>query len=326
MDSLTWLFTLISLALLNFSLFTFGTRCLFWWGPALINLVPFLGTVLSQGVSLPRKINSQGRFVFALWILVAIVIANGYSGILSSLMTKPINPPYPGNMAELVDWPTYTIGSISDVVNDVGVASPLVPSIFPNSSVCKVCPQIFPRIAYIHHYLDGSLWTLRNHIFKGRPIISNLGHTSFSSNFALIEEGDNAPYYFELYRALLEDEKVTIDGGEIPELVSFYHSFVDANYIYKLIHHCFPTLTESGVYDKWHEIHDIFLRINVCDNYYHRHTCLIRALFNFEEMDEEPKPLSMNLLSIPLTVLSLCIGISSIAFQLELITHFFYLA
>src|SRR5690348_13752937 len=104
MDSYTWIFCFLMLVLVNFIIYFMKLECDIHHWKNIHGLVTFVGTLLNQEITFPSKINVERRLVFGLWTLCAIVISNGYSGILSSLMTKSVLPPYPTTLKELTQY------------------------------------------------------------------------------------------------------------------------------------------------------------------------------------------------------------------------------
>lgn len=61
------------------------------------------GNFTCQCISVPTKIKLSIKFVLGIWVLMTIVVTNGYSGVLASLMSKTIIPPFPESLEELTN-------------------------------------------------------------------------------------------------------------------------------------------------------------------------------------------------------------------------------
>lgn len=239
--------------------------------------------------------------------MVAVVIANGYIGIVVSLMTKPTVPEFPASMKELVkNWTEYKIGLFKDVSE-----LHLLASVFDYNDRHKMGIRL--------HLLP---WVETNRNFSK---FRNHLATTFSHNFAIIVN-HLTPDVKELIKGVFEGEKLLVDIGITEEIPLNEIPLVSSTFMNKLIQPIFKATEESGLYKKWKESYSFGRRITqkqhmrrILGKSSAEFLTFAPVLFNLEKGSEEPKPGGMNLLKLPSTVYSLIYGLACIVLQLELL-------
>lgn len=222
MDTGTWFFRIASAILLCISLFR--ANGIFY------NFPIVFGTLVGQGISIPRR--GPFRCVFGIWILIAIVITNGYSGVLTSLMSKSIIPQFPESLEELANqigpYQIFSFSAQPNIDEIMGTIYLEMPVPYKGTS-CKHCLKIQSSTAYL---LNPVLTTGRlMHFYKAdstnTPIGTSAGNLMISPNFALIESSVNwRP--IQRYLKIMFPKKLLVMAGPANPFIQAYQTYSSA--------------------------------------------------------------------------------------------------
>lgn len=326
MDLPTWIFSLTTLVLINFILYSTRCKTTAEWLALPIDYVILIGTLLNQGVSVPGKIGNKRKLIFGLWILGAIVIGNGYSGLIVSLMMKSIPPEYPMSFGELVNFTEYTIvttGVTKLQIPNFEIVD--VPTILNSSGWRpKKYDNILSRIHFVHYdVIELKEQPFGTDVVNGNPIESASGPVKISSHFALVELGARPEGQARVIQEILRGEKLIIPSVHILEIFNIHVVAVSSNYFYRLVQPTYRGLRESGIYEKWVETNCAHLKLytqmylsNKTKSKY-KYQMVAPILFNLPEPAEEPEPGDMETLKVPLLAYTILIGFACIVWQIE---------
>ena len=77
------------------------------------NFLSVFSVLLGQGMELSSRLKPALRALVTVWILITIVISNGHSGIVTTVMTKEIVPPHPTTAEQILEdaMPLFILSS-----------------------------------------------------------------------------------------------------------------------------------------------------------------------------------------------------------------------
>lgn len=322
MDLLTWVFSIC--CLFGTYIFIFGVKDIGW------NLPLLFSTMIDQGISLPKTTAWRTNCVFGIWMLMVIVITNGYSSVLSSLMTKSGLPEYPRSIQELANS-SFKLASFSWSIKANSTRSYLVPTLTLSyySEACKHCSDILNSIVYIPitpSYNEGVRRFGKSVLADGK-VETHLGNVSWPPNFALIESTISLQRSLQTFlKEMLSSKKEFVMTGNADGFVRIGQHLYSNNYIYGLVRFPLRRLTESGLVIFWEKlrgmynmylaIEDILRLANTTKEGYP----ILGRVFsdNLEPAADDPAPLGLHFFRITFVILGSGTAISFFVLLLEL--------
>jgi len=252
-DTQTWIFLIISTMLLGFYVFSSFKHT------QNSSLVLYVFSILvEQGQDVAGERTNFGSNMLAvliIWLLITIVISNGYKGVLFTLLTMSKIPWTPTSVQELVESKIF-LTTVTGIGNPQGGAYSLAidelthiiqeeEAVGLDTNRTNMLLKLRDSVQFIDSGRTKDLF-----VAIGRNYISeNLTVIPIPSEFTLLDYDYRISFFSDLIG--IYTDKLVILGDHIPMLTMWITWYVERTAFIRLIYKDLKAVHESGIFSRW---------------------------------------------------------------------------